>query len=47
LLFALPPDEDGRGFALGFADRNLGDALSVEVKAGETQAVSLESLLAR
>ena len=33
--------------ALNFADRNLGDALSVEVKAGETQVVSLKSLVAR
>jgi hypothetical protein len=47
LLFALPPNEDGREFALSFADRNQGDAQSVEVKAGETQAVSLKSLVAR
>jgi hypothetical protein len=33
--------------ALNFADRNLGDAQSVEVKAGETQAVSQKSLVAR
>jgi Carboxypeptidase regulatory-like domain len=47
LLFALPPNEDGREFALGFADRNLGDAQTVEIKAGEAQVVSLRSLVAR
>ncbi|HEV8041972.1 MAG TPA: carboxypeptidase-like regulatory domain-containing protein [Bryobacteraceae bacterium] len=47
LLFALPPNEDGREFALNFADRNQGDAQSVEIKAGETQVVSLKSLVAR
>jgi hypothetical protein len=47
LLFVLPPNEDGREFALNFADRNQGDAQSVEVKAGETQVVRLKSLAAR
>jgi hypothetical protein len=47
LLFALPPNEDGREFALNFADRNQGDAQSVEIKAGETQVVSLKSLGSR
>jgi hypothetical protein len=47
LLFALPPNEDGREFALGFADRNLGDGQTLEIKAGEAQVVSLRSLVAR
>ena len=47
LLFALPPNEDGREFALGFADRNLGDGQTVEIKAGEAQVVRLRSLVAR
>jgi hypothetical protein len=47
LLFALPLNDDGREFALNFADRNQGDAQSVEIKAGETQVVSLKSLAAR
>jgi hypothetical protein len=47
LLFALPPNEDGREFALNFADRNLGEAQNVEIKAGEAQVVSLRSLVAR
>jgi hypothetical protein len=46
-LFALPANEDGREFALSFADRNQGDARSVEIKPGETQVVSLKSLGAR
>jgi hypothetical protein len=47
LLFALPPNEDGLEFALNFADRNLGQAQSVEIKAQETQAVSLKLLAPR
>ena len=47
LLFALAPNEDGREFALGFADRNQAEAQSVEVKAGEAQTVSLRSLVTR
>jgi hypothetical protein len=47
LLFALRPNEDGREFALSFADRNLGEAQSVEIKAGEAQAVSLKLLVPR
>ena len=47
LLFALPPNDDGREFALNFADRNQGEARSVEIKGGETQVVSLKSLGAR
>jgi hypothetical protein len=47
LLFALPPNEDGREFALSFADRNLGEAQSVEIKAQEAQVVSLKLLAAR
>jgi hypothetical protein len=47
LLFALAPNEDGREFALGFADGNQAEAQSVEVKAGEAQTVSLRSLVMR
>jgi hypothetical protein len=47
LLFALPPNEDGREFALGFADHNLGNGQTVEIKAGEAQVVRLRSLVAR
>jgi hypothetical protein len=47
LLFALRPNGDGREFALSFADRNLGEAQSVEVKTGEALAVSLKLLAPR
>jgi hypothetical protein len=47
LLFALAPNDDSREFALGFADQHPGEAQSVEVKAGESQPVSLRSLVPR
>jgi Carboxypeptidase regulatory-like domain len=47
LLFALRPNGDEREFALSFADRNLGEAQSVEVKTGEALAVSLKLLAPR
>jgi hypothetical protein len=47
LLFAIRPNDDGREFALNFADRNLGEAQSVEIKAQETRVVSLKLLAPR
>ncbi len=46
-LFALAANDESREFALSFADRNQGEAQSVEVKAGEAQTVSLRSLVLR
>lgn len=46
-LVAVAPNDESREFAIGFADRHANDAQSVEVKAGESQTVSLRSVVGR
>jgi len=46
-LIAVAPNDESREFAIGFADRHAAEAQSVEVKAGESQTVSLRSVVSR
>ena len=40
-LFGVSADDKGEEFAIGFADRHMNEAKSVQVKAKETQTVNV------